>query len=152
MHRNSGSVADRVERRLKGLARAHGIFVQEVIFSFVSFRFRAHIAGLGLAHSAGHETSRALEIVNIKRFPDQDDKLRDTDISIIEASQHGFRRGYVIIRAVRTRCAPWKCGLENKPWEAVDFYSVIATATLLGIGIDLSPLDPISAALPMLIV
>jgi NRAMP (natural resistance-associated macrophage protein)-like metal ion transporter len=39
----------------------------------------------------------------------------------------------------------WKCGLENKPWEAVGFYSVIAAATLLGIGIDLSPLDPIKA-------
>jgi hypothetical protein len=30
----------------------------------------------------------------------------------------------------------WKCGLENKPWEAVGFYSVITAATLLGIGID----------------
>jgi NRAMP (natural resistance-associated macrophage protein)-like metal ion transporter len=39
----------------------------------------------------------------------------------------------------------WKCGLENKPWEAVGFYSVIAAATLLGIGIDFSPLDPIKA-------
>jgi NRAMP (natural resistance-associated macrophage protein)-like metal ion transporter len=39
----------------------------------------------------------------------------------------------------------WKCGLENKPWEAVGFYSVITAATLLGIGIDFSPLDPIKA-------
>ena len=39
----------------------------------------------------------------------------------------------------------WKCGLENKPWEAIGFYSVISVATLLGIGIDLSPLDPIRA-------
>jgi NRAMP (natural resistance-associated macrophage protein)-like metal ion transporter len=39
----------------------------------------------------------------------------------------------------------WKCGLDNKPWEAVGFYSVIAAATLLGIGIDFSPLDPIKA-------
>jgi NRAMP (natural resistance-associated macrophage protein)-like metal ion transporter len=39
----------------------------------------------------------------------------------------------------------WKCGLENKPWEAVGFYSVIAAATLLGICIDFSPLDPIKA-------
>ena len=39
----------------------------------------------------------------------------------------------------------WKCGLENQPWEAVGFYSVIAAATLLGISIDFSPLDPIKA-------
>ena len=39
----------------------------------------------------------------------------------------------------------WKCGLENKPWEAIGFYSVISVATLLGIGIDLSPLDPMRA-------
>jgi Mn2+/Fe2+ NRAMP family transporter len=39
----------------------------------------------------------------------------------------------------------WKCGLENKPWEAVGFYSVIAVATVLGIGIELSDFDPIRA-------
>ena len=39
----------------------------------------------------------------------------------------------------------WKCGLENKPWEAIGFYSVISAATLLGIGIDLSSLDPMRA-------
>ncbi len=37
----------------------------------------------------------------------------------------------------------WKCGLDQRPWEAVGFYSVIALATLLGIAIDWSPLDPI---------
>jgi NRAMP (natural resistance-associated macrophage protein)-like metal ion transporter len=39
----------------------------------------------------------------------------------------------------------WKCGLENKPWEAVGFYSVIGAATLLGVAIDFSPVDPIRA-------
>jgi len=39
----------------------------------------------------------------------------------------------------------WKCGLERKPWEAVGFYSVIGAATLLGIGISASSLDPIQA-------
>jgi NRAMP (natural resistance-associated macrophage protein)-like metal ion transporter len=39
----------------------------------------------------------------------------------------------------------WKCGLDNKPWEATGFYSVIAAAALLGIGIGFSPLDPIQA-------
>ncbi|WP_242098709.1 divalent metal cation transporter [Sphingomonas sp. CROZ-RG-20F-R02-07] len=39
----------------------------------------------------------------------------------------------------------WKCGLDERPWEAVGFYSVIALATLLGIAIDWSPLDPIKA-------
>jgi len=39
----------------------------------------------------------------------------------------------------------WKCGLENKPWEAVGFYSVIGAATLLGLAISFSPLDPIRA-------
>jgi NRAMP (natural resistance-associated macrophage protein)-like metal ion transporter len=39
----------------------------------------------------------------------------------------------------------WKCGLENKPWEAVGFYSVIAAAIVLGLGIEFSPIDPIRA-------
>jgi Mn2+/Fe2+ NRAMP family transporter len=39
----------------------------------------------------------------------------------------------------------WKCGLEHKPRDAVGFYGVIALATLIGIGIDWSPLDPIKA-------
>ena len=39
----------------------------------------------------------------------------------------------------------WKCGLDNKPWEAVGFYCVIAAAMILGIGIDLSDLEPIKA-------
>jgi NRAMP (natural resistance-associated macrophage protein)-like metal ion transporter len=39
----------------------------------------------------------------------------------------------------------WKCGLEHKPWEATGFYAVIAAATLIGIAIDWSPLDPIRA-------
>lgn len=39
----------------------------------------------------------------------------------------------------------WRCGLEHRPWEAVGFYSVIGLATLLGIGIDWSPIEPIKA-------
>ncbi len=39
----------------------------------------------------------------------------------------------------------WKCGLEYKPWEAVGFYVVIVLATLVGIGIDWSPIDPMRA-------
>jgi NRAMP (natural resistance-associated macrophage protein)-like metal ion transporter len=39
----------------------------------------------------------------------------------------------------------WPCSLEDKPWEAVGFYSVIGVATLLGVGIDFSPLDPMVA-------
>ncbi|MGO4407987.1 NRAMP family divalent metal transporter [Bosea sp. RAF48] len=39
----------------------------------------------------------------------------------------------------------WKCGLENKPWEAVGFYSVIAVATVLGVGLDFTPFDPMKA-------
>jgi len=39
----------------------------------------------------------------------------------------------------------WKCSLEHKPWEALGFYGVIATATLVGIAIDLSDLDPMRA-------
>lgn len=39
----------------------------------------------------------------------------------------------------------WKCGLENKPWEARGFYSVIAAATILGLGLGFSPIDPIKA-------
>jgi NRAMP (natural resistance-associated macrophage protein)-like metal ion transporter len=30
----------------------------------------------------------------------------------------------------------WTCGLDNKPWEAVGFYSVLGAATLLGLVID----------------
>ena len=39
----------------------------------------------------------------------------------------------------------WEAGLDFKPWEAVGFYGVIAAATLLGIAIDWSGLDPIKA-------
>jgi NRAMP (natural resistance-associated macrophage protein)-like metal ion transporter len=39
----------------------------------------------------------------------------------------------------------WKCGLENKPWEAAGFYSVIAAATVLGVGISFTPIDPMKA-------
>jgi len=39
----------------------------------------------------------------------------------------------------------WKIGLERQPWEAPGFYAVITVATLLGIGIDWSPIDPIKA-------
>lgn len=39
----------------------------------------------------------------------------------------------------------WKCGLDQQPWEAVGFYSVIGLATALGIVIDWSHVDPIRA-------
>jgi len=39
----------------------------------------------------------------------------------------------------------WKTGLDNKPWEAVGFYSVIGAAVALGLVIDYSGLDPIKA-------
>ncbi len=46
--------------------------------------------------------------------------------------------------AVGETCG-WKCGLEHTPREASGFYGVIAAATLMGIAIDWSPLDPIKA-------
>jgi NRAMP (natural resistance-associated macrophage protein)-like metal ion transporter len=39
----------------------------------------------------------------------------------------------------------WTCGLENKPWEAVGFYSVVGAATVLGLAIGFSPIDPMQA-------
>jgi NRAMP (natural resistance-associated macrophage protein)-like metal ion transporter len=39
----------------------------------------------------------------------------------------------------------WKCGLENKPWEAVGFYGVICVSVLLGLVIGFSQIDPIQA-------
>lgn len=39
----------------------------------------------------------------------------------------------------------WKCGLEHKPWEATGFYTVITLATLMGLAIEFSPIDPIKA-------
>jgi NRAMP (natural resistance-associated macrophage protein)-like metal ion transporter len=39
----------------------------------------------------------------------------------------------------------WNTGLDNKPWEAVGFYSVIGAAVALGLVIDYSGLDPIRA-------
>jgi Mn2+/Fe2+ NRAMP family transporter len=39
----------------------------------------------------------------------------------------------------------WKIGLEHKPREAVGFYTVIGLATLVGLAVDYSPLDPIRA-------
>ena len=39
----------------------------------------------------------------------------------------------------------WTCGLDYKPWEAIGFYVVITIATLLGVAIDWSPIDPMKA-------
>jgi NRAMP (natural resistance-associated macrophage protein)-like metal ion transporter len=39
----------------------------------------------------------------------------------------------------------WRTGLDNMPWQARGFYAVIVAATLLGLGIDWSPIDPIKA-------
>ncbi|RWC69569.1 MAG: divalent metal cation transporter [Mesorhizobium sp.] len=39
----------------------------------------------------------------------------------------------------------WKCGLENKPWEAIGFYGVICVSVLLGLGIGFLHIDPIRA-------
>ena len=39
----------------------------------------------------------------------------------------------------------WKVGLDYKSWEATGFYSIIGLATLIGVAIDWSPLDPIKA-------
>jgi Mn2+/Fe2+ NRAMP family transporter len=39
----------------------------------------------------------------------------------------------------------WTCGLEHKPREAVGFYAIIVGATLIGVGIDWSPIEPIRA-------
>jgi len=39
----------------------------------------------------------------------------------------------------------WKCGLNYKPWEAIGFYTIIGLATLLGVAIDWSPVDPMRA-------
>jgi Mn2+/Fe2+ NRAMP family transporter len=48
--------------------------------------------------------------------------------------------GYAVAEA-----AGWNTGLDNMPWQARGFYSVIGAAVLLGLGIDWSPLDPIKA-------
>lgn len=39
----------------------------------------------------------------------------------------------------------WKMGLEHKPREAVGFYAIIGLATILGVVVDYSPIDPIKA-------
>ena len=39
----------------------------------------------------------------------------------------------------------WKVGLDHKPWEAAGFYSIIGLATVIGVAIDWSSLDPIKA-------
>ncbi len=48
--------------------------------------------------------------------------------------------GYAVAEAL-----DWKSGLDNMPWQARGFYMVIGGATLLGLGIDWSPIDPIKA-------
>jgi NRAMP (natural resistance-associated macrophage protein)-like metal ion transporter len=48
--------------------------------------------------------------------------------------------GYAVAEA-----AGWKTGLDNMPWQARGFYSVIGAAMILGLGIDWSPIDPIKA-------
>jgi Mn2+/Fe2+ NRAMP family transporter len=39
----------------------------------------------------------------------------------------------------------WPIGLEQKPRQAVGFYSVIGVAIVLGLAVDFSPIDPIKA-------
>jgi Mn2+/Fe2+ NRAMP family transporter len=39
----------------------------------------------------------------------------------------------------------WPVGLSRKPKQATAFYSILTVATLLGVGIALSPIDPIKA-------
>ena len=39
----------------------------------------------------------------------------------------------------------WKCGLDQRPWEAAGFYGIITLATLVGSAIHWSSLDPIKA-------
>jgi NRAMP (natural resistance-associated macrophage protein)-like metal ion transporter len=39
----------------------------------------------------------------------------------------------------------WRTGLEHRPNQAKGFYSIIGIAILLGVAVDLSPLDPIKA-------
>ena len=39
----------------------------------------------------------------------------------------------------------FKCGLEHPPQQAIGFYAIVAAATLMGVGIEWSPLDPIKA-------
>ena len=39
----------------------------------------------------------------------------------------------------------WKMTLDDKPWEAVGFYSVIGIAVILGLAIDYSGIDPMRA-------
>jgi NRAMP (natural resistance-associated macrophage protein)-like metal ion transporter len=39
----------------------------------------------------------------------------------------------------------WRVGLSRKPSEAVRFYAVLAAATLIGVGITLTPINPIEA-------
>jgi Mn2+/Fe2+ NRAMP family transporter len=36
----------------------------------------------------------------------------------------------------------WNTGLDEKPWQAIGFYSVIGAATLLGIGMGYTSIDP----------
>jgi NRAMP (natural resistance-associated macrophage protein)-like metal ion transporter len=39
----------------------------------------------------------------------------------------------------------WPVGLSRKPKQAIAFYSVLTAATMLGVGMTLSPIDPIEA-------
>jgi Mn2+/Fe2+ NRAMP family transporter len=39
----------------------------------------------------------------------------------------------------------WRTGLEHRPNQAKAFYGIIGIAILLGVAVDLSPLDPIKA-------
>jgi Mn2+/Fe2+ NRAMP family transporter len=44
-----------------------------------------------------------------------------------------------------SEAAGWKAGISREPREAVAFYSVMAIAMLVGIGINFTPINPISA-------
>jgi Mn2+/Fe2+ NRAMP family transporter len=39
----------------------------------------------------------------------------------------------------------WPVGLARQPWEARAFYCILGVATLLGISLNFTPIDPIKA-------
>ena len=39
----------------------------------------------------------------------------------------------------------WNEGLDNMPWQATGFYTVIAVAIAMGVGMDYTSIDPIKA-------
>jgi NRAMP (natural resistance-associated macrophage protein)-like metal ion transporter len=141
------SVAQRTGASDADLSRAKwdtitGMFISNVVFYFVILACAATL------HASGNtEISSAAQAAEALRPLAGDAATYLFAVGIVGA---GFLAVPVLTGSSAYAVAEtfgWKYGLDTKPWEARQFYAVIAISTLLGALIDFAGINPISALL-----